>query len=289
MIGVWPLGSVPIGRDLYMTHDDSHSVLVSKTADHISVITLNRPDCLNAMNATLIAELHGAFDAIEQDSDCRVVILTGAGRGFCAGLDLKGYDQDGSSDSARGIRKAMAIQKAISSLPARMRSIPQPIIVAVNGAASGGGLALVLASDIRLSSATARYNVAFVKIGISGCDVGTSWLLPRIVGAARAQELMLTGRLIDSAEALRIGLVVEVVSEEDLLEVAYAKAEEIIGNSPLGVSFTKEAMWAALEIPGMQAAIELENRQQVLLGWSDDHVEAALAFLQKRPPNFKDA
>jgi enoyl-CoA hydratase len=272
-----------------MTHEVSDSVVVSKTADRISVITLNRPDRLNAMNASLIAQLHRAFDEISQDDECRVVILTGAGRGFCAGLDLKGYEESGPGESTGGIRKAMAIQKAISSLPARMRSIPQPIIAAVNGAASGGGLALVLASDIRLSSATARYNVAFVKIGISGCDIGTSWLLPRIIGAARAQELMLTGRLIDAAEALRIGLVVDVVSDEDLLKVAHMKAEEVLGNSPLGVSFTKEAMWAALEIPSMQTTIELENRQQVLLGWSEDRVEAALAFLEKRSPEFKHA
>jgi enoyl-CoA hydratase/carnithine racemase len=262
------------------------SVQISRPTDHVLVITLNRPDRLNAMNADLVVALHDAFNHAAADRDCRVVILTGAGRGFCAGLDLKGYDENESS-AARGIPKGMAVQKAISSLPVRMRSLPQPIIAAVNGAASGGGLALVLASDIRLSSASARYNVAFVRIGISGCDVGTSWLLPRIVGAARAQELMLTGRLIDADEALRIGLVVDVVPDDILLAVALAKADEVLGNSPLGVSFTKEAMWAALEIPGMQTAIELENRQQVLLGGSQDRIEAATAFLQNRRPEFK--
>jgi enoyl-CoA hydratase len=145
-------------------------------------------------------------------------------------------------------------------------------------------LALVLESDIRWSSAAGATQRCVRENRKSGCDVGTSWLLPRVVGAARAQQLMPTGRFIDSAEALRISLVADMVSDEDLLEVAHAKAEEILGSSPLGVSFTKEAMWAELEIPGMQVTIELENRPQVLLGWSDDRVEAPLAVLQKRPP-----
>jgi len=173
-------------------------------------------------------------------------------------------------------------------LATHMRSIPQPIIAAVNGAAAGGGLALVLASDVRLGAESSKFNVAFVRIGFSACDIGTSWLLPRIVGVARAQELMLTGRVFDAAEAYRIGLLVDVVPDDSLLDAALSKAEEIARNSPFGVSLTKEAMWTALEIPGMQAAIDLENRQQILASHTDDAREAMMAFVEKRPPRFEN-
>jgi enoyl-CoA hydratase len=169
-----------------------------------------------------------------------------------------------------------------------MRALPQPIIAAVNGAAAGGGLALVLASDIRLGAQSSKFNVAFVRIGFSACDIGTSWLLPRIVGASRAQELMLTGRIFDSAEALRIGLLVDVVADDQLMAAALAKADQVIANTPFGVSLTKEAMWSALEIPGMQAAIDLENRQQIMSSHTDDAREAMRAFMEKRAPEFKN-
>lgn len=169
-----------------------------------------------------------------------------------------------------------------------MRSIPQPIIAAVNGAASGGGLALVLGSDIRIAAESAKFNVAFIKVGYSACDIGTSWLLPRIVGVARAQELMLTGRLFDSAEAFRIGLVIDVCPDALLIEEAIAKANEIIANSPFAVSLTKEAMWTALEIPAMQSAIDLENRQQIMTSLTQDAAEAMNAFVEKRSPIFRN-
>ena len=168
----------------------------------------------------------------------------------------------------------------------RLRSLPQPVIAAVNGPAAGGGFALVLGSDIRLASRSARFNAAFIRIGLSACDIGTSWVLPRLVGAARAQELMLTGRVFDAEEAYRIGLVVEVVDNDALMELAYLKAKQIMLNSPFGVALTKEGMWAALEIPGMQAAIDLENRQQIMASATADHREAMRAFLEKRPPNY---
>ena len=169
-----------------------------------------------------------------------------------------------------------------------MRSLPQPIIAAVNGPAAGGGFALVLGSDVRMAAASARFNAAFIRIGLSACDIGTSWLLPRLVGAARAQELMLTGRIFDADEAARIGLVTDVYSNEELLAAAYAKADEIMRNTPFGVALTKEGMWSALEIPGMQAAIDLENRQQIMASATADHREAMQAFLEKRPPQYQN-
>lgn len=160
------------------------------------------------------------------------------------------------------------------------------MICAVNGAASGGGLALVLGSDIRIAAESARFNAAFIRIGLSACDIGTSWLLPRIVGVARAQELMLTGRLIDSTEAFRIGLVVDVVPDEILLDACLRKADEVMLNSPIGVALTKEGMWSALEIPGLQAAIDLENRQQIMATFSDDAKETRRARAERRPPTY---
>lgn len=266
----------------------SDTVLVTSPADGVRCVTVNRPERLNAMTSDMVESLLGAFAAIAPDRSARVVILTGAGRGFCAGLDLGGYGRAPAARHDAPIPAAFAVQQHIASLVDVMRSLPQPIIAAVNGPAAGGGLALVLASDVRLASVSARFNVAFVRIGLSGCDIGTSWLLPRIVGVARAQEMMLTGRLIDAEEALRIGLVVETTSEDDLMERALAKAREIIANAPFAVTLTKEAMWAALEIPSLRNAIDMENRQQILLSQTADAREAQRAFVEKRTPRFTD-
>ena len=180
------------------------------------------------------------------------------------------------------------MQRHIARLIPHLRSLPQPVIAAVNGPAAGGGFALVLGSDIRIAATTARFNAAFIRIGLSACDIGTSWLLPRLVGAARAHELMLTGRIFDAPEAERIGLVTEVVPDDALLEAAYAKADQIMLNTPFGVALTKEGMWSALEIPGQQAAIDLENRQQIMASFSEDASEAMRAFLEKRPPSYQN-
>jgi enoyl-CoA hydratase len=183
-------------------------------------------------------------------------------------------------------RAGMKVQQYIANLIPLMRSLPQPIIAAVNGAASGGGLALALGSDIRIAATSARFNVAFIKVGLSACDIGTSWLLPRFIGASRAYELMLTGRFADAAEAERIGLVTRVVPDAELLDAAYAEADLILANGPFGVRMTKEVMWSQLEIGSLQAGIDLENRTQVLSSFAGDMEEAMAAFLEKRPPQF---
>ncbi len=169
-----------------------------------------------------------------------------------------------------------------------MRAMPQPIIAAVNGAASGGGLALALASDIRIAAASARFNVAFVRVGLSGCDIGVSWLLPRLIGASRAYELMLTGRFVDAAEALQIGLVVGLAPDGEVLDAAFESADLILANSPFGVQMTKEVMWSQLEVGSLAAGIDLENRTQLLASTTSDMNEALQAFLEKRPPRFGD-
>jgi enoyl-CoA hydratase len=252
----------------------------------VTRITLNRPERLNAMTTELVQGLHDALDAVAVDRQCRVVVLTGAGRGFCAGLDLGGYGAAPHSEGLGPTQAGFAVQKHIAALIPHLRSLSQPVIAAVNGPASGGGFALVLGSDVRIAAASARFNAAFVRIGLSACDIGTSWLLPRLVGAARAHELMLTGRLFDAPEAARIGLVTAVVADDGLLDAALGKADEIMANAPFGVALTKEAMWSALEIPGLQAAIDLENRQQIVAAATADHREAMAAFIEKRPPHF---
>ena len=255
--------------------------------DGIALITMNRPDKLNAMTSAMVESLHETFSLIGRSRDVRVAVLTGQGRGFCAGLDLGGYGDAPGFEWTGSVEKGFAVQKHIASLIPKMRSIPQPIIAAVNGPAAGGGFALVLGSDLRLCSETARFNAAFIRIGLSACDIGTSWLLPRLIGAARAHEIMLTGRLFDSEEALRIGLVIEVLPGDVLLDAAYIKAQEIMLNSPIGVALTKEGMWASLEIPGLQAAIDMENRQQIMASFSDDARETQRAKREGRPPQYR--
>jgi len=262
------------------------TVRVEEPRTGVSLVTLDRPERLNAMSHELVADLHTAFDELADSPDCRVVVLTGEGRGFCAGLDLKDAGRLPGNDGLGPAQAGMRTQQSIARLIPRMRSMPQPVIAAVNGAAAGGGLALALGSDVRIAAASARFNVAFVRVGLSGCDIGVSYLLPRLVGASRAFELMLTGRIIDAAEADRIGLVLRVVPDGEVVDAALETAELITANSPFGVWMTKEVMWSNLEAGSLQAAIDLENRTQVLSSFTGDLREAMTAFLEKRPPDF---
>jgi enoyl-CoA hydratase len=265
------------------------TLLVDQPEEGVTRITLNRPDKLNAMNAALVGDLHEALTGIAADRSCRVVLLTGSGRGFCAGLDLGGYGPAPRSEGLGRVEAGFATQTHIAALVPRLRSLPQPVIAAVNGPAAGGGLALALASDIRIAWSSARFNVAFVRLGLSGCDIGVSWLLPRLVGASRAWELMLTGRIIGAEEADRIGLVLRVVPDDKLLEAAFETAGLIAANAPWGVRMTKEVMWSQLEVGSLQAGIDLENRTQVLSSMTGDMREAMTAFLEKRPARYGES
>ncbi len=268
--------------------DNASEVLVSEPSSGVRQITMNRPTSLNAMTFALVQGLYAALDDVAQDTFCRAVILTGAGRGFCAGLDLDGYGIVPGHNARGHVQQQFATQQHIAGLIPRMRRIPQPVIAAINGPAAGGGFALALGSDIRLAASSAKFNAAFIRIGLSACDIGTSWLLPRLIGASRAHELMLTGRIFGAEEAARIGLVTDVVADEQLLERAHEEAELIMRNAPMGVHMTKEVMWSALEIPGQQAAIDLENRTQIMVSQTNDHREAVRAFVERRPPLFED-
>jgi enoyl-CoA hydratase len=255
--------------------------------DGIRLLTLDRPDRLNAMSHELVGDIHAALDAVAADRDCRVVILTGEGRGFCAGLDLKGAGVAPGGDEWGGPAAGMIGQQHIARLIPHLRSLRQPVIAAVNGPAAGGGLALALGSDVRIAAESAKFNVAFIRIGLSACDIGVSWLLPRLIGASRAWELMLTGRIIDSTEAERIGLVVRVVPDGAVVESALETARLIAANSPMGVWMTKEVMWSQLEIGSLHAGIDIENRNQILTSFGADMREAWTAFLEKRPPSYE--
>jgi enoyl-CoA hydratase len=272
--------------DLPSTYE---TVEVSSPLDGVLLVTLNRPDCLNAMNAQLVEELRAVLDTIRRDPSCRIVILTGAGRGFCSGFDLTGYGEVPDIEPMAGAaQRAMAMQTHIAGLIPALRALRQPVIAAVNGPAVGGGLALVLGSDVRVAAVSATFGIGFVRIGLTGCDVSTSWTLPKLVGVGRAHELMLTGRVFGAEEALRYGLVVDVVELDALLGRVLDTAGQIMANSPAGVALTKEVMWSALEIPGQRAAMDLENRTQVLLLQTADHTEARLAFLERRDPMFEN-
>jgi enoyl-CoA hydratase len=262
-------------------------VLAEDVAPKVRLLKLNRPDQLNAINADLCTQLHAELDRAAADRTCRVVIVTGEGRGFCAGLDLHGYGQAPGNDGADGARDQFSNQQHMSRLILKVRATPQPVIAAVNGPAAGFGLALALASDIRYAARSAVFRAAFVNIGLSNCDMSTSWLLPRLIGASRSHELMLTGRRVAADEADRIGLVADVVDDERLIERAIAGAEQIAAWAPWGIRLTKQGMWTALEIP-QQAAVEYEDRQQIMGLHGQAPPEAISAFLEKRTASFAD-
>jgi enoyl-CoA hydratase len=266
----------------------SSVLLVDQPDDHVRQLTLNRPEALNAMTAELCEELHDQLRAIAAERSTRVVVLTGAGRAFCAGLDLHGYGAAPASDGSDEARDRLANQQHMSTLILELRALPQPVIAAVNGPAAGFGLALCLASDIRYASPEAVFRVAFINVGVSNCDMGTSWLLPRLIGASRAHELMLTGRRLGAEEALRIGLVAELTEGELLRQRALEGARQIASLSPWGVRLTKQGMWAALELSSEQSAVEYEDRQQIMGTFGRAPAEAVDAFLHKRDAEFAD-
>jgi enoyl-CoA hydratase len=263
-------------------------LLVDEPAPGVRRLTLNRPEQLNAMTSELCEELHEELRRTAIERSCRAVILTGAGRGFCAGLDLHGYGAAPGNDGSDESRDRLVNQIHMSTLVLELRALPQPVIAAVNGPAAGIGLALALGCDIRYAAPEAVFRAAFLNIGVSNCDMATSWLLPRLIGASRAHELMLTARRVDAEEALRIGLVADVTAPGGLDARAVEAAEQIASLAPWGVRLTKQGMWTALEIPSERAAVEYEDRQQIMATFGRAVPEAIEAFLQKRPAEFVD-
>ena len=273
---------------LYRAKPPQDSAYETFTVEHrggAHWVTLNRPESLNAMSRTMMLELQHYFGELYTRPEIRAVVLRGAGKAFCAGLDLKERREPGEGGPVNGLR----VQRRVSEIVMRMRRAPQPIISLIHGAASGGGFALALASDIRLAGPRARMNAAFIRIGLTACDVGVSYFLPRLVGSALASELLLTGAFIDAERALKVGLVSDVVPEAELEARGQAMVDAILANSPLGVRLTKEALNMNIDAQSLEAAIALEDRQQILCAQTDDMREGIGAFLEKRDPAYQDA
>jgi len=245
-------------------------------------LTLNRPGRLNALNPALSTALRECFQGLYRRKDIRVVILQAAGSNFCAGLDLK--EQAPGKDL--GASEMMDVQYSIRDIMIAMRRCPQPIISVVQGAASGGGFALALASDIRLATPDARMNASFLRVGLTGCDMGVSYFLPRMVGSSVAAQYLLTGRFMDAQRAYGLGLVSTVAALDALHAEAQALADDMLRTNPLGLRLTKEALGHSLDMGSLEAVMAMEDRQQILCTQSEDFAEGMRAFLEKRPPNY---
>lgn len=257
----------------------SSTLEVTLPRPEIAVLTLNRPDKLNALSYELVEALHDALDAAGNDNTVRVVVLTGAGRGFCSGLDLSTPNPDEAGGGTEFPRSGMRWQERIAELTAKIHRLRQPVIAAVNGVAYGGGFGIAAACDIRLASPSARFCTQFIKLGLGGCDIGVSYTLPRIIGAGTAFDLILTARAVDAEEALRLGLVSRVT--ETPVDEAMSIAETLCNYGKFGVESTKQVLWANLEASSLEAALHLENRSQILASTSGEMREAAAKVLRK--------
>ena len=256
------------------------AVLDIVETDGVAWLTLNRPERLNALSPELMTALREYFQSLTAQSSARVVVLRGAGRAFCAGLDLK----DQGRKPNRSVESVLQSQKNVRDIMLAMRRCPQPIVSIVQGSASGGGFALALASDIRLATPDARFNAAFIRIGLSACDVGVSYFLPRMVGSSVAAEYMLTGRFMSAQRAEQLGLLSRVDELPALKDEARALCADMLRATPLALRLTKDALNFTVDAPSLDAAIALEDRNQVLCSQTPDFDEGVRAFLEKRDP-----
>ena len=275
------------------------TIKVEEREDGLAIITFNRPESLNAVSFQFTDEFLDYLKKLEEDLSIRVVILTGAGRGFCSGLDLKEsqliikktvpeeYKKYFFLTTKDIVKRTEFAQKRLSKVMLKLRNIPQPIIAAVNGPAYGAGMAFALNSDIRIAGESAVFCNAFIKIGVSGADMGSSYWLPRLIGFSRAAEFMYTGRDMDAKEADKFGLVSKVVPDDKLLDEAIEIAKNILNKSPLGVRLTKEALNITANAPSLESAIKLENQTQTICLNTKDAPEGAFSVLTKRKPNYE--
>ncbi|HEV3133032.1 MAG TPA: enoyl-CoA hydratase-related protein [Acidimicrobiales bacterium] len=263
-------------------------VSVESAGPHIRVVTLDNPSRLNSMSFALVSDLYDALEDVGADNSCRVVVLTGAGRAFCSGLELEHAGAPPGTDDLGRHRMGMRAMEFMGGIVPALRSIPQPVIAAIKGPAYGGGMCLSLGADVRLAGHSAVFCGAGISNGLSGTELGVSWLLPRAVGTSNAAEILLTAKLVDAEEALRIGLVSRVVPDEELLGQAIDMGERMCAFSPFGLALTKDTMWASLEVGSLRAAVDLENRTQLLAGHTGNLNEASAAFKEKRPPVYTE-
>lgn len=266
-------------------------VLLDHPVEGVARVTLNRPDKLNAFSYSMYEELFAILDKIRYDPSIRSVILTGAGKGFCAGHDVSGSggtaDWAPSPVDAGMAERGRALMSVIARVPAAVRSLPQPVIGAINGAAAGVGYVLALSTDLCLTTKTAKFVPSFHNAG-TGTELGVSWLLPRMVGLSHAMDILLTGRVMLGEEAARIGLVLRALEDTDaLMEEALAVAEQISGNVPMAVTLAKQSILSNLSVGSFDAALEIELRAITIAGGSEDARERRVAMAEKRKPVFR--
>jgi enoyl-CoA hydratase len=264
-------------------------VLIDKPRPHVSLVTLNRPERMNAMAFDVMIPLREALEEVSGDNDTRVVVLTGAGHGFCSGADL---EDSGHVPGIAGLTRTTIAQRSMDLLHdviLTIRRMHQPVIAAVNGAAIGGGFCLAVATDIRIASVDAYFRAAGITNGLTSSELGISYLLPRAIGSSRAFDILLTGRDVDAAEADRIGLVSEVASGHDLLERCYGIAEKITSFSRIGVESTKRLLWSSLDAGGMHAHMDHEAHAQLYVRLTTENFEEAVrARKEQRSPVYRD-
>lgn len=249
-------------------------------------LTLARPDRLNAVDAAMREELHDYLDRLASREDIRVLVIGGAGRGFCAGLDLRDEVATTPVEPAQA-HQLLFWQQRFSQLVVKLRRIPQVVVALVNGPAAGLGFSLALAADIRIATTSAVFSAAFIKVGFSGGDCGSSFHLPRIVGGAAARELLLTGRPCPADRALRLGLVSEVVAADELETAGRKLVDDLLATSPTGLRLTKDLLNVSESGAGLEAVIAMEDRNQMYCLLGGDPVEGIRAFQEKRAPRFQ--
>lgn len=252
--------------------------------DKVDWLTLNRPESLNAITTQMVTELRDYFGNLAENDFTRIVVMQGAGRAFCAGLDIKASRSQTPQDRPFG--GGMGFQGYLAEVYIRMRRCPQPIVSLLHGPVCGGGFSFALASDIRIAGESTRMNAAFIRIGLSACDMGSSYFLPRLVGTSVASELMLTGRFIHAARALATGLVSEVVPDDQLEQAVQPYLQEMLTTSPMGLRLTKEGLNVAIDASSLEAAMAVENRNQLMCSRTNDAKEGMSAFLEKREPQY---
>ncbi|MFD0682981.1 enoyl-CoA hydratase/isomerase family protein [Actinomadura fibrosa] len=255
--------------------------------DGVLTVTLSRPERLNAVDAAVTEEMLDVLNELMRDTATRVLVLTGEGRGFCSGMDIQGGDPGGDRDEGRVQRLHRGIARG-GEVTARLREIPQPVIAALHGPVAGMGVSWALACDLRVADPTTRFVVPFVDLGLSAGDCGLSWLLPRLVGPARAAEICYRAQRLDVERAEALGLVTEVVAEGRDLEGAHALADELLTKSPYGLRRTKELLNSALDAPGLRQQLAAETAVQALAFFSEDLAEGMTATLERRRPAFRN-
>jgi enoyl-CoA hydratase len=256
-------------------------VTIEKVDTHISRIVLDRPERLNALTFDLVSELHDALDEVGGDQECKVVILTGAGRAFCSGLDLRDFGMPPGPAEHPRTNKAIDGQAFMSNLTVHLRQTPQIVIASVRGPAFGGGLALACACDVRIASASSRFCSAFIRTGLTGTDIGISYLLPQLIGASRAADLIFSGREINAETAEQMGLVSQVVADDELESTVLQYAQTVAAHTHTGLVLTKEVLWHNVDATSMPAAIAMENRNQAIAMTRPD-VKAHMAAYTQR-------